>query len=81
MAGCGNLGCEPNPPMRGSNCASADAGDLVHQRQRQVAAAAGKALVVLDRRHHAAADSSASSRRSCHTCAIVNNTRPNPGRP
>ena len=53
-AGWGNLGCEPKPPLRGSNWARIERGDLVDQGQRRVsAAAAGKGFIVLDGGHGA----------------------------
>ena len=47
------MGCEPKPPLRGSNWAMAEVGNLVDQGQGELAAAAGEALVVLDGGHDA----------------------------
>ena len=75
------LGLRTKAPIARIELCDRRSGDLVDQRQVQISPTRRKALVVFDRYMTLAADSSASSRRSRHTCAIVSNTRPKPGRP
>jgi len=79
--GCGNLGCEPNPPLWASNLPMTEPAILSTRASVSSTPRPEKFSLCSMAAITLCAVSSASSRRSRQTWARVNRTCPKPGRP